>query len=171
MSLARAKLCIYTKLYRFIYKSCAAEPVLAGDRHAGLGAPSAAKRPRRACWRSEHRSGRPGSMRPRGATLRVRASATFASHTRQHVLAGDRRELVCVCTSTLSLTTRRRTSDSQRAESRRAARGELRTAAAPRSIEGARTYVLSARMGVSWLSPAFFAAVRSARLCPRQDGK
>ena len=114
-------------------RGAATRPVLAGDRHAGLGAPYAAKRPRRACWRSEHRSGRPGSMRPRGATLRVRASATFASHTRQHVLAGDRRELVCVCTSTLSLTTRRRTSDSQRAESRRAARGELRTAAAPRS--------------------------------------
>ena len=107
----------------------------AGGRSArwALGAPYAARRPRRACWRSEHRSERPGSMRHRGAALRVRASAIFAPHTRQHTLAGDRRELVCVCTSTLSLTTRRRTSDSQRAESRRAARGQLRTAAAPRS--------------------------------------
>ena len=67
-------------------------------------------------------------MRHRNVALRVRAAATFASHTRQHTLVGDHRELVCVCTSSLSLTTHRRTSDSQRAENRRAARGQLRTA-------------------------------------------
>ena len=54
------------------------------------------------CWRSEHRSERPGSMRCHCSELRVHASATFASLLRQESPVGDQRR-ACFCSNARSL--------------------------------------------------------------------